>query len=58
MARNAQIVGDFVFKLAIVISTSETSEFQARKHATILKLHNLGWFNSIMDKNLDEVDSI
>jgi len=58
MAKNAQIVGDFTLKLAIVISTSETPEFQARKHATILKLHNLGWFNSIMDKDLNEVDSI
>ena len=45
MGKNARIVDDFITKLAIIISTDDSPEFQVRKQTTLQKLHNLGWFD-------------
>jgi hypothetical protein len=52
------LFSDFSTKVAIIISTDDSPEFQARRHTTLLKLQKLTRFDQIIDKNLSESDSI
>ena len=48
----------FYAKIAVLISSSDMPDYQARKAQTLAKLQQLTKFDQIFDKNLSHADSV